>query len=130
MMFLCFIILYSFLMYGFSNLLVYGMGPYNVLDKFRNICHKYTPMIGEMLECMMCTSTNLGWILSLINLLLFPQLTFTPFTFLFANNMNYWYLILLFDALFTAGVVWFIHSIQEMCEKIGNYFSNTDNEDE
>lgn len=130
MMFLCFIILYSFLMYGFSNLLVNGMGPYNCLDKFRSICHKHIPMVGEMLECMMCTSTNLGWVLSLTNFLLFPQLTFTPFTFLFHNEITYWYLILAFDALFTTGIVWVIHSFQDMCEKVANYFSNVEEEDE
>ena len=127
---ICFLIAYSFFMYGFSNLLVNGMGPYDCLDKFRNTCHKHVPMVGNMLECMMCTSTNLGWVISLINLLLFPYLTFTPFTYMFGNDITYWYLILLFDALYTSGVVWVIHSFQDMCEKVANYFLNTDEKDE
>jgi hypothetical protein len=39
-------------------------------------------------------------------------------------------LILAFDALFTTGVVWVSHSFQDMCEKVANYFSNVEEEDE
>ena len=129
MIFIGFLFVYSFLTYGLSNLLVNGMGPFNCLHKLRALCHKYVPVIGEMLECMMCTSTNIGWVFSLINLCLFPAVTFTPFNLLFNNFTNYWYLIIIFDALYTTGIVWVIHSFQEMCEKIANYFANT-NEDE
>lgn len=130
MMMFCFIVLYSFMMYGLTNLLVYGTGPFDILLKGREFCNKRLPMIGKMLECMMCTSTNLGWLLSLINILVFPMLNLTPFVTLFGGLYEYWYLILVFDALFTTGIVWVIHSFQEMCENISNYFYNKNIEDE
>ena len=80
-------------------------------------------MIYNMLQCMMCTSTNIGWIFSLINILCFPTLHFTPATMLF-GDLTFWYLIIIFDAFFTSGSVWLIHTMQEAFESITNYLKN------
>lgn len=129
MMFFCFIILYSVLMYGLSNLLIYGSGPFDILLVFRNVADKHIPMLGRMLKCMMCTSTNLGWLISIINIIFFPDLKFTPFMGFFNGDTELWLLIVIGDMLFTTGIVWLIHSFQDMCEKIANYYSNNE-EDE
>ena len=114
-----FILCYVIMAYGLSNLLVYGSGPFNILIRFREICGKRLPTLGEMLECMMCTSTNVGWVLSLLNIIILPSVPFTPFNILF-NNINIWYVIIPFDAFITSGAVWLIHTCQETLESITN----------
>ena len=103
--------------YGLSNLLVYGSGPFDILVKFRELSSKISYTFGQMLECMMCTSTNVGWIISLLNILLIPNIPLTPFNLIF-NDISLWYLIIPFDAFITSGAVWLIHTLQESLESI------------
>lgn len=110
------ILCYLLMAYGLSNLLVYGSGPFNILGKIREYCNTYLPTVGEMLDCMMCTSTNIGWVMSLINILLLPTYNFTPFNIIF-HDCSLWYLIIPFDAFITSGAVWLLHTIQEYLEK-------------
>lgn len=110
---------YTIAAYGLSNLLVYGSGPYNILGGIRLFCNQYFPMIGKMLDCMMCTSCNIGIVLSIINIVLFSTLPFTPFNILFAHSENsllIYGLIVFLDAVYTSGSVWLIHTLQEMME--------------
>ena len=116
---LCFILA----MYGLTNLFVYGSGPWNILGAFRDFAHKNLGTIGDMLDCMMFTITNFGWIISLINILFLPTVPFTPFNIIF-NDINLWYLIIVLDACITSGSVWLIHTLQEMCESITNKLDN------
>lgn len=111
-----FIFCYIIMAYGLSNLLVYGSGPFNFLGKMRNFCYNYIPTLGDMLDCMMCTSTNIGWIVSLLNILFLPSLPITPFNILLHDN-SLWYYIIPFDAFMTSGAVWLIHTFQEYLEK-------------
>lgn len=120
------LLIYIVCMYGLTNLLVYGNGPFNIISKFRNYVQRNFPSIGEMFDCMMCTSTNIGWVLSLINILFLQELALTPFMYMFNCMTNYWYFIIPLDACFTSGAVWLLHSFQEMCESISNNFNNKD----
>lgn len=113
------IICFIFAAYGLSNLLVYGSGPFNMLGKIREKSYEILPTIGEMLECMMCTSTNIGWIISLIDILFLTTLNITPFNILIDNNAL-WYIIIPMDAFITSGCVWLLHTAQEMLESITN----------
>lgn len=124
-----FLIVYSVMVYGLCNLLVYGSGPFDILEKFRLYCEVKLPMLGEMLKCMMCTSCNIGWVLSILNILLFPSIPLTPFMILFDGVIKYWFLIIPLDMFFTSGIVWLCHSFQEMCESI-SYFCNNGMRDE
>lgn len=110
------IICYIFVMYGLSNLLVYGTGPFNILQHFRDFMDKIHKTFSDMLDCMMCTSSNVAWITSSVNLLFFPNLSLTPFNS-FGYGREYWYIIIFFDMCFTSGVVWLIHTLQEYLEK-------------
>ena len=110
---------YVVMTYGLTNLLVYGSGPFNILVKFREFCGKIHATFSEMLECMMCTSTNIGLILSIINLIFLPHIPFTPFNWVFDNVSLFW-LIIPLDAFFTSGCVWLLHTIQETLESITN----------
>lgn len=111
------IVCYILMSYGLSNLLVYGSGPFDILVKFRELSSKISYTFGQMLECMMCTSTNVGWIISLLNILLIPNIPLTPFNLIF-NDISLWYLIIPFDAFITSGAVWLIHTLQESLETI------------
>lgn len=108
---------YIIMAYGLSNLLVFGDGPADIIYKFRMFCCRNFPTVGKMLECMMCTSTNVGLIMSIINIILIPSMPFTPFNYVFCD-VSYWYLIIPLDACFTSGCVWLIHTLQEMMESI------------
>lgn len=108
---------YILMVYGLSNLLVYGSGPFDILEHLREYSYKILPTLGKMLECMMCTSTNIGWILSLVDILFLTNLNLTPFNFIIDDDML-WYFIIPLDAFFTSGIVWLIHTLQEMLESI------------
>lgn len=105
--------------YGITNLLVYGTGPFDVLSKMRDWCDEHIPTIGDMLKCMMCTSTNVGWIVSLLNLMLLPEIPFTPFNIIF-DTPYLWPIIIVLDASITSGSVWLLHTIQEALERWNN----------
>jgi hypothetical protein len=112
-----FVLFYILMAYGLCNLLVYGYGPFDIIYKFRMFCYKQFPEVAKMLECMMCTSTNIGFIMSIINILIIPSIPFTPFNYIF-SNISLWYLIIPFDAFITSGCVWLIHTVQEALESL------------
>lgn len=104
---------YFFLVYGITNLLVNGMGPYGVIDTFREWCGKISRMLGEMLDCMMCTGNNVGLVLSAIDLFAVTGLSFTPFNAIFGGDASKFWLILPFDAALSSGVCWMMHWVTE-----------------
>ena len=119
------IICYILCTYGLSNLLVYGSGPFDILGKFREFCDENIPVLGNMLECMMCTSANIGWFFSFINVVFIPHVSITPFMEII-NDTSLWYLIIPMDMFITSGTVWIIHTFQEMMERMHTNY----NEDE
>lgn len=113
------ILIYILFAYGLSNLLVYGSGPFNMLTKFREICGSILKTLGDMLNCMMCTSANIGWITSLLNILLIST-PLTPMMILY-GGMIPWYVIVFGDLCITSGAVWLLHTLQEYMERADNY---------
>lgn len=113
------LIIYFLMTYGLTNLLVFGTGPFDILSKMREWCDEHITTVGDMLKCMMCTSTNVGWIFSLFNLIFLPSLPLTPFN-LIIEDPSLWYLIIVLDACVTSGVVWLIHTLQEALERWNN----------
>ena len=107
---------YVIFAYGISNLLVYGTGPFNILSKNREFCDKHIKVVGDMLKCMMCTSANIGWIMSLANMFLLPDVKITPY-YMIIGDTSLWYIIMFLDLSFTSGIVWLLHTFQEMCER-------------
>jgi hypothetical protein len=114
------ILIYILFAYGLSNLLVFGMGPYDLLDWIRNTAKKVFGKLGNMLDCMMCTSFNIAWVTSLLNLLLIPTLPMTPMLILYGTVLP-WYVIIFCDACITSGTVWLINTVQEAFERGNNY---------
>ena len=74
---------YIIMTYGLSNILVHGYGPFDIIDKFRELINKISRPVGKMFECMMCTSTNIGIFLSILDILFINNINFTPFNILF-----------------------------------------------
>lgn len=110
------LIVYCVMAYSLCNMFVFAMGPYDIFEKIRNFSEKHIPMLYNILNCMICCPTWCGFILSALNFILFPTLLFTPFSIIF-GGFQYWYLIIFADGIFTSGIVWLIHSIQNYFEK-------------
>lgn len=99
---LSFIILWSFIAYGMSTILVYG----SIFEKPRTWIKNNSVFFGDLISCMLCTSTWVGFFMSLF----FGSITSLYFdTFIILN--------LFFDGMFTAGIVWAINSIVEYYEE-------------
>jgi hypothetical protein len=102
------IFIYSFLAYGITNIVVFG----SIFNGWRKFWEKYNPkFFGKLFGCPMCFGFWVGFGLSLV--FKFYSMK-TPMTFYGFDNLE---LSLFFDACFTSGVVWFIHTIQEWFER-------------
>ena len=99
--------------YGMSQILVYG----SIFDNTRLSIHKWGQnkllpfnflgkFISELISCMMCTSTWVGFFMSLV---------------LGGLTKNYfntsWFVSLFLDGMFTAGSVWMLNSVVEFFEE-------------
>jgi len=120
------ILIYCFMAYGLSNMMVFGSGPFRIFEHIRNITSRISEHFGTMFQCMMCFPANLGWVLSLIDWFLIPQVAFTPFN-IFLAGTGLWWLAMLFDCCFTSGAVWFIHHVESFFENLGE--GNNEEED-
>ena len=120
------IFIYCFMAYGLSNMMVFGSGPFRIFEHIRNLSSSVSEHFGMLFSCMMCFPANLGWVLSLIDWFLIPQVAFTPFNILLAGT-GLWWLALIFDCCFTSGAVWFIHHVETFFENLGG--GNDDDEE-
>lgn len=111
---------YIILAYGLSNMVVYSNGPFHIFEHWRNFAHMIGEQFGELFTCMLCFSTWVGLILSLINSLFLPSIAFTPFNIILASTAPFW-LVMILDMGFTSGIVWLLHQMEEMMERIGIY---------
>lgn len=104
--------------YGMSNILVYGSIFQGMRDSFRKIGDSKIPVIGDLfnfisdlLSCMMCTSTWVGFFMSLVS--------YSPWCEKVGLNQ---YLSIFFDGMLASGAVWVINAIVEWFEE--NRMSN------
>jgi hypothetical protein len=101
------ILLFIFLAYGITNILVFG----SIFDNWRNFWQKINPgFFGKLFSCPLCLSTWVGAILSFI---LNKYGYSTPFQ---SYGITHLPLIVFFDACFSSGTVWLIHTLQEHFE--------------
>ena len=87
--------------YGMSQILVFGA----IFDKTREWIAKYSTFFGDLLGCMMCTSTWVGFFLSIAFFSPTAELVTIPYTNIF------------FDGMVASGSVWGINAIIEWFEK-------------
>lgn len=103
------VVAYILMVYGLTNILVNGRGPFGLVEWFRKLAGTISPEFKKMLACMMCTSTNVGLVLSVIDVLM-PGVAFTPFNLLLPAS--YWYLIVPFDAFLSSGATWLLNAVE------------------
>ena len=113
------LISYILLSYGLSNLIVYSNGPFHIFLKWREISHKIGEKFGELFTCMLCISTWIGLLLSIIDIYVIKNYSYTPYNILMPE-CEYKILVMVFDMGFTSASVWLLHQLEEMFERIGN----------
>lgn len=96
------LVLWSFVAYGMTTILVYGA----ILEKPRNWIKKKSNFFGELLGCMMCTSTWVGFFMS-------PTLGGLVIKYI----DTHWVFGIFWDGMFTCGIVWAINAIVEFFEE-------------
>ena len=125
------IFLYCIVAYGFSNMMVFGSGPFKIFEGIRYITSRISEHFGSMFQCMMCFPANLGLVASLCDWFLLKDIAITPFNILLAGT-GLWWVALLCDCCFTSGIVWIIHNIESFFESIAEGTShiqeNNDND--
>lgn len=121
------IFIYSIAIYGLSNMIVFGSGPFKIFEKIREWSYNLSEHFSSLFSCMMCLPANIGWISSLINWFLIPSIALTPFNILLSGT-NLWFIALMGDCCFSSGIVWIIHNIESFFENILNG-NNNDTED-
>lgn len=122
------IVLYIFAVYGLSNMVVFGSGPFRIFEHLRNTSNSINPHFGTLFSCMMCFPANIGWIVSLIDWFLLPTIAITPFNIMLIGT-NLWWVALLGDCCLTSGAVWIIHNIESFFESIANGNSSIQEDD-
>ena len=96
------LLIFSFMSYGMTSILVWG----SIFDATRDFIKKHSKFFGALISCVLCTSTWVGFFLSVC----LGGVTTKFF------NTNY-FLGVFFDGMFSAGAVWAINSIIEYFEE-------------
>lgn len=122
------IFLYCIAVYGLSNMMVFGSGPFKIFEHIRYYTSYISEHFGSLFSCMMCFPANVGWIVSLIDWFLIENFALTPFNILLVGT-NLWWVALLADCCFTSGIVWIIHNIESFFESIANGSSSVQEDD-
>ena len=117
---------YIIFAYGLSNMIIFARGPFGMFEKWRSFSHSLSDGFGELFTCPMCLSTWIGLLFSLINILFVP-FPFTPFNMVFGVG-NHIALTLIMDMGFTSGIVWLLHQLEEMMERVGVYYEEEEND--
>lgn len=117
---------YILVSYGISNLIVYSNGPFHVFEHWRNFTHSIHEQFGELFTCMLCLSTWIGLVLSLVNSLLLPAIAFTPFNMILGCVAPFWFNMIM-DMGFTSACVWLLHQLEEMMERTGITYVDEEN---
>ena len=98
------IFLYCIAVYGLSNMVVFGSGPFRIFEYLRNWSTYISEHFGTLFSCMMCFPAKIGWIVSLVDWFLIENFALTPFNILLFGT-NLWWLALIADCCFTSGIV-------------------------
>tara|TARA_R110000824_G_scaffold67467_10_gene174800 strand:+ start:5370 stop:5702 length:333 start_codon:yes stop_codon:yes gene_type:complete len=87
--------------YGMSQIIVFG----SIFEKLREWTIKHSQFFGDLVQCMMCTSTWVGFFFSLTFFSPTASLVTIPYTNIF------------FDGMLASGSVWAINAIIEWFEE-------------
>lgn len=110
-------LVFSFICYSGTQMIVYLNGPFHIFEKFRKLMQRIHDQLGELISCEACTSTWFSFVVSALNLLVIPTIAFTPFN-LILGTTGLWWLIILLDGLFGSGVTWMLFRIEDALTSI------------
>jgi hypothetical protein len=96
------LLLWGFIGYGMSTILVYG----SIFETPRKWIKNQSKFFGDLISCILCTSTWVGFFLSIVLGGLINKIF----------DLN-WFFTMFFDGMFTAGIVWTINAIVEFFEE-------------
>lgn len=107
------LVLWMIMVYGLSNILVYGSifnTPRTAINKWASDpyqpLHGFWVFVADMLKCMMCTPTWVGFILGIF--------VYSPVqVYLEVTPFVSWF----FDGMLASGSTWVINSIVEWFEE-------------
>jgi len=88
--------------YGMTSILVWG----SIFESARNWIKRKSKFFGDLISCTLCTSTWVGFLMSLV---------FGGLSNHFLNAP--WIFYLFFDGMYTAGAVWALNAIIEFFEE-------------
>lgn len=103
--------------YGFSEMVVFGRGPFSIFERWRNFTMSISKGLGELFTCMLCFPTWVGFGFSIIDILI-PSVVFTPFNIIFGGGGGFLIcaLIVILDMLFTSGTTWLLYQLETYFE--------------
>jgi hypothetical protein len=90
--------------YGMTSILVWG----SIFESTRTFIKKHSKFFGDLISCTLCTSTWVGFFMSIV----LGGLTNKFFE-------TYWLVGIFWDGMFTAGSVWALNAIIEYFEDNG-----------
>jgi hypothetical protein len=90
--------------YGMTSILVWG----SIFESTRTFIKKHSKFFGDLISCTLCTSTWVGFFMSIV----LGGLTGKFFE-------TFWLLEIFWDGMFTAGSVWALNAIIEYFEDNG-----------
>ena len=137
-------VLFSYILacFGISEAIVYFNGPFGIIERLREvispegktgIMKEVCQALTEMTSCMLCFPTNLGFLMSIVSMLMGTY--FTPFTIIFSSAIGNITLpvflgccipCIVLDGFFTGGCVYIIHNIIEAFIGINEGFDDED----
>lgn len=114
------LLIYTLSMYGLTYMVTQSYGPKNLFLRLREWADDVGPNFGMLFHCPLCFPCNIGWIVSIINWFLIPELGLTPFNMIFAGTEHQWYLLIiamLGDCCYTGGVCKIIYNVDDYIDK-------------
>ena len=120
-----YIFIYIICTFGLTELLVYYDGFLHIFKHIRSVLQLMHPHLGELVSCVVCCSSWVGIMLSLINYF-FITTPFTPFNIIL-NGSNLWWLVVILDMAFTAGSAMLLNHLDEMMGEIASTYDDEDN---
>lgn len=97
------LLFFAFSSYGMTSILVWG----SLFNSTREWIKKHSKFFGDLISCTLCTSTWVGFFMSLVLGGLANR---------YFNNIP-WYVCMFIDGMYSAGIVWFINSMSEFLEE-------------
>ena len=105
-------LVFSFICYSATQMIVYLNGPFHIFEKFRLFLQNTNDQLGELVSCEACTSTWMGFFISALNLIIIPTIAFTPFNLILGGH-GLWWLIIFLDGMFGSGISWLLFRVED-----------------